>query len=221
MDFLNSIFHFFTDKTRRLSSKAITTIIVVALIILIDNTLSFSYYYNTKNKIEQVSSVNKLLTDTTLTKTEKKKLLNIRRDIIDRKTWKDKTWDFISNMDFRSENSLTENPTENEIKIPIETKKSYLWHFISSSWLIVILMLAFPFVGIFDKKTPFGQAIGILIILEPLLYGMAWILAKLFSFIPIILNNPTLNYILNAILCLGVFALFGIFGKKKTTGNIV
>ena len=220
MDFLNSIFHFFTDKTRGLSSKAITTIIVVALIILIDNTLSFSYYYNTENKIEQVLSVNKLLTDTTLTKTENKKLLNIRKDIIDRKTWKDKTWDFVSNMDFRSENSLTENPTEKEIEIPI-SERSYLWHFISSSWLIVILMIAFPFVGILDKKTPFGQAIGILIILEPFLYGMAWISAKLFSFIPIILNNPTLNYILNAILCLGVFALFGIFGKKKTTANTV
>ena len=207
-------------ETRGLSSKAITTIIVIALIVLIDNTLSFSYYYNTENKIEQISNVNKLLTDTTLTKIENQKLLNIRKDIIDRKTWKDKTWDFISNMDFRSENSLTENPTEKEIENPL-SERSYLWHFISSSWLIVILMIAFPFIGIFDKKTPFGQAIGILIILEPFLYGMAWILAKLFSFIPIILNNPTLNYILNAILCLGVFALFGIFGKKKTTANNV
>jgi len=220
LEFLNSIFHFFTDKTRGLSSKAITTIIVIALIVLIDNTLSFSYYYNTENKIEQISNVNKLLTDTTLTKIENQKLLNIRKDIIDRKTWKDKTWDFISNMDFRSENSLTENPTEKEIETLL-SERSYLWHFISSSWLIVILMIASPFIGIFDKKTPFGQAIGILIILEPFLYGMAWILAKLFSFIPIILNNPTLNYILNAILCLGVFALFGIFGKKKTTANNV
>ena len=214
MEFLNSIFHFFTDKTRRLSSKAITTIIVISLIVFIDNTLSFSYYYNTENKIEQISSVNKTLNESTLSETEKKKLLKLRKDIIDRKTWKDKTWDFVSSMDFGNNNNLIKNETEEKIEEQID-KRSYLWHFISSSWLILILMIAFPFVGIFDNNTPFGQAIGILLILEPFLYGIAWILAKLFSFIPIIFNNPTLSYILNAILCFAVFALFGIFGKKK------
>ncbi len=220
MEFLNTFFHFFTDKTRRLSSKAIISIIVVALIILIDNTLSFSYYYNTENKIEQVSSINKVLTDSTLNKTEKNQLLKLRQQIINRKTWKDKTWDLVSNMNFSTENTTNENHTVEKVENEI-TERSYLWHFISSSWLILILLIAFPFVGIFDKKTPFAQAIGILLILEPFLYGIAWIFAKVFSFIPVILNNPIYNYVLNAILCIGVFALFGIFGKKKTTANNV
>lgn len=214
MEFLNSIFHFFTDRTRRLSSKAIISIIVFVLIILIDNTLSFSYYYNTEKKIEQVSNINKILGDTTLSKPAKKELLKLREDIINRKTWKDKTWDLVSNMNFTKDNNSIVNQTSEQTEEKVD-ERSYLWHFISSSWLILILLVAFPFIGIFDKKTPLGQAIGILLILEPTLYGLAWILAKIFSFIPIIFNNPTFNYILNAILCVGIFALFGIFGKKK------
>lgn len=217
MEFLNSIFHFFTDRTRRLSSKAIISIIVFVLIILIDNTLSFSYYYNTEKKIEQVSNINKILGDTTLSKPAKKELLKLREDIINRKTWKDKTWDLVSNMNFTKDNNSIVNQTSEQTEEKVD-ERSYLWHFISSSWLILILLVAFPFIGIFDKKTPLGQAIGILLILEPTLYGLAWILAKIFSFIPIIFNNPTFNYILNAILCVGIFALFGIFGKKKTNG---
>ena len=214
MEFLNTFFHFFTDKTRGLSYKAIISIIVVAFIILIDNTLSFSYYYNTENKIEQISNINKVLIDSTLNKTEKSQLIKLRQQIINKKTWKDKTWDLVSNIDFSKENVPIENPTVEQIENQ-KTERSYLWHFISSSWLILILLIAFPFLGVLDKKTPLGQTIVILLVLEPFLYGIAWILAKVFSFIPVILNNPIYNYVLNAILCIGIFALFGILVKKK------
>lgn len=218
MDFYNSIFKFFTDESRRLSSKAITSIIAIALIILIDNTLSFSYYYNTEKKIEQISNINEILRDTTLREYDKKKLLNLREQIINRITWKDQVWNFIVNSKF-----ATKSDEDGELKYEVNrnnrVKRSYLLHFVSSSWLIIILIIAFPFVGIFNKKTPLGQAIGILLILEPTFLGIAWLLAKLFSLIPIILNNPTYNYFLNAFLCFAVFAVFAIIGKFQKKKN--
>lgn len=221
MEFFNSIFHFLTDKTKGLSYKALLTILVITLIVLIDNTLSFSYYYNTENKIAQISNLNKILTDSTLNKSEKNELLKLRKQIIDRKTWKDKAWNLLSKMEFNKNDIVTTEKTpeyieKNKIE-EINIERSYFWHFISSSWLILILIIIFPIVGLLDRSSSLTQTIGILLLLEPILYGVAWFFAKIFSFIPTIFGNPIYNYVLNGILCFGVFALIGIFGNKKTT----
>ncbi len=233
MEFLNSVFHFFTDKTKGLSYKALLTILVVTLIILVDNTLSFSYYYNTQNKIEQVSNLNKILADSTLGSNEQNELFQLRKQIIERKTWKDKAWNLMSKMEFNKneftptvtkpelieKNIVEKDIIENDIVEKDFIERSYFWHFISSSWFILIFIIAFPFIGFFDKSSPLPQTIGILLVIEPLLYGIAWIFAKMFSYIPTILGNPIYNYVLNIILCLGIIALTGIFGKTKTTSN--
>ena len=81
-------------------------------------------------------------------------------------------------------------------------------------------MLVVPFVG-YTKNSSFLYYIFIIIIfVEPILYFISLIFAKTFSLIPIIFNNPILNYILNAILHLLVFLALGFiinkFNKKKT-----
>jgi len=214
LEFFNSLLHFFTDKSRGLSHKAVLSIFVLVLIVFIDNTLSFSYYYNTSNKIEQISELNKLLENSTLKLSEERKLQNLRSQIIDRKTWKDRSWDFISQMNFSSE---SENSTEYSFEKSKEIiqERSYWWHFGTSSWVWIILILMMPIVFIIDKSNSFVQTIGILLLIEPLLIGFAWIFAKVFSFIPILFGNPNYNYVLNAILCFGIFGLFSLFGKKK------
>ncbi|WP_027065366.1 hypothetical protein [Maribacter sp. Hel_I_7] len=214
MEFFNSLLHFFTDKSRGLSHKAVLTIFVLVLIVFIDNTLSFSYYYNTSNKIEQISELNKLLKNATLKPSEERKIQNLRSQIIDRKTWKDRSWDFISQMGFSSE-------SENFIEISVEKSKeisqerSYWWHFGTSSWIWIILILMMPIVFVIDKSNSLVQSIGILLLIEPFLIGLAWIFAKVFSFIPILFGNPNYNYALNAILCFAFFGLFSLFGKKE------
>lgn len=222
MELLNSIFNFFTDKSQNLSRKALLIIGGIALLIIIDNTLSFSYYYNTEKRIEQIQGINKIINDTTITKAERLKLKNLRSELIIRNTWKDKTYKLLSEIDFQSESETEEiiaTPSEEP-----EVNRSYLWHFISSGWVFIFVMIFIPFVGLADKKTSIGNTLGILLFIEPLFLGLAWVFAKGFSFIPVIYGNPIYNYILNFVLSFGVLFLMTKLGSnktKKTTGNHV
>jgi len=211
LELLDSIFKFFTDKTKGLSHKAIFVILTITALVVIDNTLSFSYFFNTQNKIEQIQGLNKILNDTTLTSNERKEIQIIRKDIIFRSTWKDKTFNFISQIEFKSE------PSDSTIKIDSEPvfERSYFWHFITSGWAFIIVMILMPFVGLFSENTSIGNLISILIILEPILYGMAWIFAKLFSLIPVLFGDPTYNYLVNIVLSSALTFLITLSTKKS------
>ena len=218
MDLLNSIFNFFTDKSQKLSRKALLIMGGVILLILIDNTLSFSYYYNTEKRIEQIQGINEIVKDTTLSSEEKNKLKKLRTELIIRKTWKNQTYELLSEIEFKSD---SEEITENS-DIQVQSERSYFWHFVSSGWIFLLVMIVMPFVGLADKNTSIGTVIGILIVIEPLFFGLAWLFAKVFSFIPILSGNPIVNYILNVILSFVIlFLLTKLSGnkKKKTTGN--
>lgn len=210
LDLLNSFFQFITDKTQGLSHKAILIISVIILIFLIDNTLSITYYSNNTKKIDQIAKLNEVIKDTSLTNRQRTILFQLREDIINRKTWKDKLWDFVSSIDFKDKGNSSEisNSTND---------RSNFWHFISSAWIFIFLMIIFPFVGLLDKKTTLGTTLSILLIIEPLFYGMGWLFAKLFSYIPIISNNPVYNYLLNSILSFILIFIIGfaINSKKK------
>jgi hypothetical protein len=186
----------------------------VALVVLIDNTLSFSYYYNTGNKIEQVLSINQVLADSSLKNNDKQNLITLREQIINRKTWIEKFWGIIPNINFKKSNLINNADNLKEDKVEARDRY-YIWHFISSSWVVLIVIIVIPFVGIFDKKTPLLHAIGTLIILEPLLFGIAWLFAKVFSYIPVLFNNYIYNYLLNAILCLVVFLVIGWLNRNN------
>ncbi|SIT94040.1 hypothetical protein [Pontibacter indicus] len=198
MDLFNSIFHYFTDRTRKLPAKIILVLLLGAIVLLADNLLSFSYYYNNARKIEQAKALSEILQDTSLTKHEKAELFTLRRNIIKHATWKDYTWAFFSNIHFS--NSKKQILDETSPNASIATR-SYFWHFISSSWLIVFAIIAVPFAAYFDKTVSLGLGLTILIVFEPTLLGLAWLLAKTFSYIPIILGNSSYNYLLNALLC--------------------
>lgn len=224
MELVNSIFHFFTDKTKKLPYKLILLLSTLVLIALLDNFLSFSYSYNNNNKIAQIEGINNILNDTSITKYEREKLLVLRKDILNRSTWKDKSYDVLTSIEFKNDKKSNVNVpeikgTKNSSQVSKEKPKfierDYWWHFISSSWLFIILMFVIPVISFLDKETIFWQTIGVIIILEPLLYGICWIYAKVFSIIPIIYNNPFYNYFLNATLCLLSILLFSFFGKKK------
>jgi len=116
----------------------------------------------------------------------------------------------ISEIEFKSEpNEIAEVPKE------IIHERSYFWHFVSSGWIFLFAMIIMPFVGLADKKTPLGTTFGILLVIIPMFYGIAWLFAKVFSFIPVLFGNPILNYILNGILSFLILFLFTKLSSKK------
>ncbi len=216
MEIINSILHFLTDKTKKLPHKVILCLVALIFIAVIDNLLSFTFSYNNSNKIEQIEGINKILADTTLSKYEKEKLLVLRSNIVNHSTWKDKTYNFLNNFKFKEK--IEGEKVVPEIKTidkPKTAERDYYLHFFSSSWIFIFLMIVLPFVMFFDKQSSFWQVVGITILVEPILYFICWFYGKVFSYIPVIADNPLYNYILNAVLCFFSLFVFSLFGKKK------
>jgi len=221
MDF-SSIIHFLTDKTRNLSSKALFIVFGFILLIFLDNTFSFSYYYNTSQKVTQIKEINEGLKDSTFSVSEKKKLLKLRTDIIEHKTLKDKAYDYLTNLNFETSD---EEATETVETVELEAKRNSRIHFITSAWWLVlsfgIILIALPFVLLTERKDIFTTLLGF-IFMGGFAYLIALLLSKVFSFIPLIDNNPMYNYILNVILSGIVLLIMLLAGKKKkTTANTV
>ncbi|MEW7281079.1 hypothetical protein ABW636_20990 [Aquimarina sp. 2201CG1-2-11] len=224
MDFLNSLFNFFSDRKKQLSHKLTLLIISITVLVLIDNTLSFSYYHNAHNKIEEVNNINKTLTNPTLTGKEKKQLLKLRKNIIHRETWKDKAWNFISHIEFKNDAKEVMVPKFENKPIPLEEskiiKRSYFWHFISSSWLFIFIMVVMIIAAFIGYDGDLGGTISMLISFGIMLYSIAWVFTKALSTIPIILGNPTFNYFLNGILSLLISLIVYHLIKNKNTSKV-
>jgi hypothetical protein len=219
MDF-SSIIHFLTDKTRNLSSKALFIVFGIILLIFLDNTFSFSYYYNTSQKITQINEINEGLKDSTFSVIDKKKLIKMRTDIIEHKTLKDRVYDYLTNLNFETPE---EEVTKTIETIKLETKRNSRIHFITSSWWIIlsfgIFAIAIPFILLSQRKDIFNILLGFVFI-EGFAYLIALLLSKVFSFIPLIYNNPVYNYILNVILS-GIILFTLLLVRKNNNANSV
>ncbi|UOU98401.1 hypothetical protein MUU74_00165 [Chryseobacterium daecheongense] len=216
MELLNTIFIFFTDRTKKLSHKSIMILFTLVLVILIDNSLSFSYNYNNTSKLEQIEKLNSIIIDSTLSKTEKNKLITLRNNIINHETWKDKLYNKLISIDFKvkDENKIiVKNDTPQNSK-----ERNYWIHFITSSWILMILIILMPLFAIFDKQNSSTALIfTIIFIFEPLLYIFSWCFAKLFSLIPVLYNNPFINYAVNFILHTIILLLIGFLINYHTS----
>ena len=194
MELINSIFVFFTDKTKKLTHKTIMILGVIIIIILLDNTLSFSYSL--------------IIKDSTLSSKEKQILKNMRSNIIEHKTWKDNIYNF--NFKLKEDNRVI---VKNDIQTDTN-ERNYLIHFITSSWLFMIIMFIMPFFGLLKKEDSLLSTFVIILTIELIFFGLSWILAQVFSYIPVINNNPNINYLINSILHLLIFTLVGILINK-------
>lgn len=218
---ISSIVHFLTDNTRKLSSKAIFIIFALLLLLVLDNIFSFSFYYNTSQKVTQIKEIGEGLKDTTLTDLEREMLLELRSDILKHRTLKDLTYDYLTNLNFESSG---DKPSE---VIELKEERNPTLHLLTSAWWVIvpfgILFIALPFVLLTERKDIGTTLLGF-VFLGGIGYLFSLLLSKVFSFIPLIDNNPIYNYILN-------FALSGIIlliivlivkkYKKKTITNTV
>jgi hypothetical protein len=222
MDF-SSILHFLTDKSRKISTKAIVIVLSLLLLAIIDNTFSFSYFYNTSNKVNQLQKISEILKDKTLDKTENEKILLLRKDILTHQTYKDKIYNYLTNLDFDTTEKIDEAESNQ-----IGQRNEYI-HLLTSAWWLLLpiglLILLYPYIIISERKQILNTTIG-LIFLTGLSYLVSLLLSKIFSFIPLIDNNPIYNYILNFILSGLILLIITLMGNKvkkmkKTIANNV
>lgn len=224
-----NIFEFVVNKTHNGYHKALFFLSAIIILVVLDNTLNFTSSYNNIRRYEQMQAINSIISDTTLSISDRKILKQYRSSILIHKTWKDKTYQFFNSIDFNfskqnndvipSNNVPIEDPRYPEVK-PVEKEKvgnnqrNYWLHFVTSSWTIVLCMLFLPFIPFFTKQADIKGAILVIPIFELFFYILAWTFAKLLSFIPIVLNNVNYNYALNFLTHIAIIFVLGYITNK-------
>lgn len=192
-----------SDKEKRLSQKAVTIIACVLFVLVIDNIVGFSYYYNNSQKLTQVTQIGVLLKDSTLSKNDRLNLVNLRENLISHQSIKDWIWLHLSNIP-----STNNDNKESVILNP------YI-NFFTSTWFVLLVMISTPLTVIKDNKNKSIPYIALVMVLaEFMLYVTAWLLAKGSAYIPVIFNQPLYNYILNCVINIGLAYLAVIVDKK-------
>ena len=204
MDFFASILNFLIDKEKKGSIKTLFIICILIILYFLNNTLGFTYHYNISRKLEEIQKVNEILKEPDLPISIKANLLVLRDNIINHQSWVDEFWDYAQKL------LTSETVSKNDVHETVS--RNFIWQFISSSFFVLIGMIAIPIYFI-RKKTfkTFSGFFIILFILWALMFFYAVIVALLLSLIPIIAGRPYINYIVNIILNLAVPILIGLY----------
>ena len=212
MDVFSRFFDYLIDSSKKITYKAATTFAFITLLFLIDNTLGFSYYYNISNKVNILEKLNITIKDSSLTMKDKSLLKDVRSNLINHQSLKDCIWNF-----FTTPNSILS-----------ENKSQYLFHYLSSTFFVLAMMIAVFFIGLkaffnsfsimsqIFKADPFEILIK-LIGVEVGLYLIALLESKVLSYLPLIFNNVIYNYIANILINIVLLIFVGVIIPDKKT----
>lgn len=196
MDWITDLVKLFLDNTYKIKHKLSLFLTVSFLIVLADNHLGISRHLYNKNKIEEIAQIETLLGKQTTSKDIKPKLVQLENEIVEQKNILGHFLDALSSID--SFSSLPNNTIIANIAAkPIEYSITY--HVISSSFWILIFMVAF--IGLIirslikkDKDTrefikELLQILAILILSSVAISGLLFLIPKY--------NPPFANYLIN------------------------
>jgi hypothetical protein len=122
-------------------------------------------------------------------------------------------------------NNITiDSTTNNSEKVISSTEneqlryRSKLWHTVTSSYLLILLMFILPIIPFTEKKFSWSMMLGMIFIMI-FNAGFIWLNQFLLGLIPVILNRPWINYIVNFSLHSGFWSIIIIISNKKKKNN--
>ena len=194
MAFFENILDFVTDKSKRLSSRATIVIISILMILLADNIIGFSYYYNKERQIEQLINVTELLKDPSIDSELRSELLILQKQSFKRENVIDKSLSFI--------NSISNTETVNGKDNNINPRNNYLYLASTSGLYILIALFVVPVLLLTTRNIPFLQLIAMLLVFLVIMFFTSWFNYWLFEkIIPSeVFGSWTWNYIINFML---------------------
>lgn len=223
---LSSLSEFITNPAIKVSRKVGTLISVFFLILIIDNVMGFTFYYNNHKKLEELTLIDNLKNSKVLSNVSLYQIEKMESEINTRKNIPGYLYDLaisIKDTEFNVKKYLpkdeapsekvnyhpTENPPRNNLILYLCSS----WIFIMSSFIILVetikKILKSKDVGLMFKD--FVSAvfvIGMIILISLIPY---YLLGK----IPIIGKNWSWNYVLIFFAPIIVGLIFNAFTNKK------
>jgi hypothetical protein len=184
------------DSSKSWGFKTAAIISIIGFLVLSDISLNISYNIHLNNKISQLEKIQSLK-DSYLNDSDKlNKILSIEKSIINKEHYSDFLSRIISQISFIQKSNQNKNPTT----IPINPIRSFFWMTLSSNYLIALFFPFLLFVPLYGKdgRTANGIVgwIASLILLTAIASLITWVSYQ----IPIILDNPVWNYVLNFVI---------------------
>jgi hypothetical protein len=211
-DFFEIVFNFLADSSKKLIHKFVVFGTVLIILFLINNIFGFTYYYNTSKKIEQLKSISELLKDSTLPVAERQYLLTEQQSTIARKDIIQKTISFLTYHPEKDTSITTikdrhNNYVQQEKLSPIPvilTSALFFW--------VIILLLDFALIREFViDPSGFADLFSLIIGLSFIDF-IIFVIAKgfgsrVYKEVPVIANQPWINYTIYTIINLIVLGL--------------
>jgi len=215
---LKIIRDFILDKSRSIGQRAGLSIIIIIVLFSVDRVLNFTYDIHINNKLNAIEKINNLKKEYKNDSLYTIQLSKLETEYKDRKHYYDYYHDNLfrflnfSKSLFKSDNKEI---IKEEIKKVNTIRKSPIrsnfWMFMSSNFFLIIITL------IFGKSTNTKESIlGLFLILIILFCIMAFANWTA-NLIPLLLNNPIWNYILNFLIQTTLIILTTRIIIKSTT----
>ena len=216
-DFFKTFFEVILDKSKSFGFKTALFISIIGAIFIADCFFNVSYNFFVSNKLTNLERVNNLKPIYKNDSIQLETLNKIESRLLNKQHYLDFISFHLSKIDFKSK--TTDQKKDQIIKEKTTNKsiiRSRFWMIFSSNFSLV---LAFPIVlllPLFGSEKISGSFIlgwfASLVLLTGLIIFITWIAYQ----IPIIFNNWTWNYILNALIHLFFIGLIvGVSRDKK------
>lgn len=203
---LKNFIELILDKSKRWTHKVTIIISIISILFIIDFAFKISYNHYLSNKLENLEKIQTLKKDYSNEPKKIKKLLKIENEIFYEKHYSD----YIKNNNLSISNPFSEKKQSG--KIENNDIRDYSWMFVSSSIVFIIIIVALTFM-IFTGAKSFKTILNWFSTL--IVFLILSIVATWFAYqIPIILDLPVLNYILNFIIHCGFIYLIIKLHKK-------
>jgi hypothetical protein len=214
-----SITDFFSDKTKSWGFKTATFISIIGFIFLVDVCFSFSYNYHINTKLENLKEIEHLKNAYANDSIKLVKIKELEHDIMYKEHYLNIALKRVRNISetyntpSKNQEAITQT-TEKEIINKTTDIRNIYWMVGSSNLLIVLVFPILLFLPLFGgKESRTGDLIigvfATLILLGLFAVVTTWIAYK----IPIILDKPFLNYILNFL----IHSLFWLLVIKNSS----
>jgi hypothetical protein len=214
-DILNFIIDFLKNKAHSITFRVAMVVLIPSFLIAIDYFVGFSNSYIVSSKLENLNKIELIKSriknnDSLLTYLNKLESSTLR-----------KSENIYSFLDFSSdakENNINSDRINkvNSITYTVNIRSPF-WHLVSSSGIWFLVAIIAPFLMLLPKKKEERNSIGGIISVVILILAFALFFYFLFGLIPVINNNPNINYLINVVLQFSVFFMLYLMDKRKAT----
>ena len=224
MEFINGIFSFLFSKDRTVPTKLAYIISFAVLIALFEIATGFFTLLFDSQRVDQIEKIENVLAMPGVDAPTRSYLQKIKHNIITRKGYREWSSDLASLMQNAMKSDIKTSPLDKKsanTTVSIFSKNYLVYHTISSSWILLLIMVGAPLFFFFngDQKKDVVHFAS-LIINEVTFAVLVYLFALLFFKIPIIgsgIWNIIINFVLHPLLFAIVVIVLGKIQKAFKT----